>query len=139
MLFLGEWGSATYDETDSEVMEQQRYARAYMRTATIVDSLGLGTVKAWFLGSRWKGTNHIGRFTWSIFSDSVAVGQTERKYITDVIARPFPSFIAGKLHHCNYDFARRVLTLNFNQSRNHGRSEERSVGKKIVRTVKNRW
>src|SRR3546814_12177238 len=48
-LFLGEWGSATYDETDSEVMEQQRYARAYMRTATIDTSLWLGTVKAWFL------------------------------------------------------------------------------------------
>lgn len=112
-MFLGEWGSATYDHTDIDILEQQRYERAYIKTAEIADSLGLGTIKAWFLGSRWKGTNQIGKFTWAIFQDSVAVGTAERKYITDIIARPYPSFIAGTLHSFNYDFALRRLYLSY--------------------------
>src|SRR5690606_10098919 len=54
-LFLGEWGSSTYDKTDVDLVEQQRYVRAYTQTAQLADSLGIGMVKAWFLGSRWKG------------------------------------------------------------------------------------
>lgn len=122
-LFLGEWGSATYDQTDTDLLEQQRYALAYMRTAAVADSLGLGMIKAWFLGSRWKGTNHMGKFTWAIFSDSAAVGSAERKYITDVIARPFPSFIAGKLHWFNYDFAQRQLKVEYQYNSKNGVSE----------------
>ncbi|MBC9795743.1 cellulase family glycosylhydrolase [Sinomicrobium sp. FJxs] len=122
-LFLGEWGSATYDETDRDISEQQRYENAYMETARITDSLGMGMIKAWFLGSRWKGTNHMGKFTWAVFQDSVAVGTAERKYITDIIARPFPSKIAGRLTHFKYRFAKRHLKINFSYEKAKGDTE----------------
>lgn len=112
-ILLGEWGSATYDETDFSITEQQRYQRAYIRTAELADSLKIGMIKAWFMGSRWKGRNHIGNFTWSIFKDSTDIGITERKYITDIIARPYPSKIAGKIHYYEYDFSSREFHLGY--------------------------
>ncbi|MCK0148227.1 cellulase family glycosylhydrolase [Arenibacter sp. F26102] len=122
-LFLGEWGSATYDQTDIDLLEQQRYARAYIKTAKIADSLGVGMIKAWFLGSRWKGTNPIGKFTWAIFKDKEVVGTAERRYITDIIARPYPSIIAGKLYDFDYNYAQRELKFNFRYNSNKGASE----------------
>jgi hypothetical protein len=122
-LFLGEWGSATYNQTDNSILEQQRYARAYIKTAKIADSLGVGMIKAWFLGSRWKGTNPIGKFTWAIFKDKEIIGTAERRYITDIIARPFPSIIAGKLYRYNYDYAQRELRFDFQYDREKGVSE----------------
>lgn len=122
-LFLGEWGSATYDITDRDISEQQRYGNAYRETARITDSLGMASIKAWFLGSRWKGSNPMGKFTWAIFQDSVAVGTAERKYITDIIARPFPSKIAGRLKHFNYGFAKRHLEVNFSYEKEMGDTE----------------
>ncbi|RAV27809.1 hypothetical protein DN748_16905 [Sinomicrobium soli] len=122
-LFLGEWGSATYDLTDRDISEQQKYGDAYRETARITDSLGMATIKAWFLGSRWKGSNPVGKFTWAIFQDSVAVGTAERKYITDIIARPFPSKVAGRLKHFNYGFAGRHLKVKFSYEKEKGNTE----------------
>lgn len=122
-LYLGEWGSATYDKTDLNLEEQHRYIKAYTQTASIADSLGLGMIKAWFLGSRWKGKNQNGKFTWAIFKDSIAVGTAERKYIVDVIARPFPSAIAGSIQSFNYDFTRRKFDIGFTYHKEKGDSE----------------
>ena len=47
--------------------------------------------------------------TWAIFSDPSPAGRVERKYITDVIVRPRPLVVAGRLEHYRTDFA----TLTF--------------------------
>lgn len=122
-LFLGEWGSATYEETDKELAEQNKYRLAYARAAEIGDSLGIGMIKAWFLGSRWKGKNHLGMFTWAIFKDSIPVGTVERKYITDIIARPYPSLVAGKIEFFGFNHATREFTLGFKDCTSKGQTE----------------
>lgn len=110
-MILGEWGSATYEETDASVIEQHKYQLAYIRTAEIADSLGLGMIKAWFLGSRWKGRNHHGMFTWAIFKDSIGVGTTERKYIVDILARPYPMAIAGTIKNYRFNHSTREFEM----------------------------
>ena len=111
-IFLGEWGPATYDSTDSYISKQHNYIDFYIATANIFDSLQLGTIKAWFTGTRFKGKSAQGPYTWSIFKDDQGVGTIERKYIVDIIARPYPQCIAGDITDFAFDFPTRTLNVN---------------------------
>ena len=110
-VFFGEWGPATFDLVDSNLNQQRRYQDAYMETAHVFDSMGLGTIKAWFTGTRFVGSSAKGPFTWSIFKDNQGVGTIERKYITDILARPYPQCIAGDIMEFSFDFTTRTLTV----------------------------
>ncbi len=118
LMFVGEWGFPTFDSTDSSVAQQANYRDFYIHIADVFDSLGVGTIKAWFTGNRSK--QHFlsgGPSTWAIFSDEKGVGTVERKYITDIIARPYPQAIAGDIQSFKFDHATRTLDL-FVQSDN---------------------
>lgn len=109
-ILVGEWGFPTYISTDASVEEQLEYQRFYIRTAELFDETGMGTIKAWFLGSpRYGNFLPGGPSTWAIFQDAQTRGTVERKYITDIIARPYPKFVAGDLESFRYDFAKREL------------------------------
>ncbi|MFY0606439.1 MAG: hypothetical protein JXR10_06985 [Cyclobacteriaceae bacterium] len=96
----------------------------YIHTANIFDSLGVGTIKAWFSGNRaMQDFLPGGPSTWAIFSDSVGIGNVERKYITDIIARPYPQTIAGDIEQFKYDFATRVLSINIVSNNSLGSSQ----------------
>ncbi len=115
-ILIGEWGFPTFATTDTLIqgnLGQLKYRELYIRTAEVFDRMGVGSIKAWFLGNR--SMQHFlpgGPSTWSIFSDSTDVGTVERKYITDVIARPFPQAIAGDIQSFLFDHAKRTLSLN---------------------------
>jgi hypothetical protein len=117
-LMMGEWGRQTYEIHDVSLAEQLKYQLLYADLANLFDSRHMGAIKPWFTGTR-----RPGKYTWSIFSDSAAVGSVERKYIVDVIARPFPLFMAGNVIDFDYDFAARVLTVDFTPDRDTGPSE----------------
>jgi endoglycosylceramidase len=122
-MFVGEWGFPTFDKTDASVVEQQKYARLYIDTAAAFDRLGVGIIKAWFSGNRTK--QHFlgdGPSTWAIFSDESATGSVERKYITDIISRPYPQVIAGDLHSFAFDFATRSLAVALKTDNHRGAS-----------------
>ena len=100
-ILVGEWGFPTFATTDTLVegkLGQLKYRELYIRTAEVFDKMGVGSIKAWFLGNRTM-QNFLagGPSTWSIFSDKTDAGTVERKYITDVISRPFPQTIAGDI------------------------------------------
>ena len=121
-MFFGEWGPATSDHADSSLAEQFRYRDFYIETANIFDSLGVGTVKAWFTGTRFTGKSPNGPFTWSIFKDNQGVGTIERKYITDIIARPYPQSIAGDIMEFSVDFPTRSLNMAIRSDNSKGAS-----------------
>ncbi|GAA5505715.1 glycoside hydrolase family 5 protein [Novipirellula caenicola] len=112
-LLLGEWGPATDIAADTDETLQSRYRNVYQVTASELDRHGIGAIKAWFCGSRVELRSKVRRdpFTWAIFSDKTPVGIVERKFVTDVLARPRPLTIAGDLEDCRYDFATRVLGI----------------------------
>lgn len=122
-IFLGEWGPATYDPVDSSLMQQYDYQDAYMATAHVFDSLGVGTIKAWFTGTRFTGNSNRGPFTWSIFKDKQGVGTIERKYITDIIARPYPQCIAGDILEFSFDLPNRSLVMDVHTENTQGASK----------------
>jgi len=106
-LFLGEWGSPTRATTDGDPAEQARYTKVYQATVNALDARGIGGIKAWFCGARKPipvrgSTNWM---TWAIFSDRSPAGRIERDYITDVIVRPRPLAVAGRLENYGTDFA----------------------------------
>lgn len=112
LMFVGEWGFPTFDSTDSSVAQQTTYKDFYIHIANVFDSLGVGTIKAWFTGNRSK--QHFlsgGPSTWALFSDAKGVGTVERKYIADIIARPYPQSIAGDIQSFKFDHATRTLDL----------------------------
>jgi hypothetical protein len=125
-IFIGEWGFPTFDKTDSTMtgeLGQLNYMDFYIRTAELFDSLGFNTIKAWFSGNPSK--QHFlggGPSTWAIFEDKHAVGTTERKYITDIIARPYPQTISGDIQSFKYDFATRSLDVYLKSDNSKGAS-----------------
>lgn len=125
-VFIGEWGFPTFAVTDSTMngrLGQLNYMDFYIRTAELFDSLGFNTIKAWFSGNpRMQNFLPGGRSTWAIFTDRHAVGTAERKYITDIIARPYPQVIAGDIDWFKYDFATRSLDLHLKTDNSKGSS-----------------
>ena len=126
-ILIGEWGFPTFATTDTLIegkLGQLKYRELYIRTAEVFDRMGVGAIKAWFLGNRTM--QHFlagGPSTWSIFSDSTDVGTVERKYITDVISRPFPQAIAGDIQSFLFDHATRTLELKIKTDNNKGASK----------------
>lgn len=122
-ILVGEWGFPTFVTTDNSVKEQLNYIEFYVRTAEIFDEMGIGAIKAWFLGNRtYQNFLPGGESTWAIFSDKQAIGTVERKYITDIIARPYPQLIAGDIKNFMFHFATRTLELNIKTDNNKGAS-----------------
>lgn len=126
-IFIGEWGFPTFATTDSTMngrLGQLNYMDFYVRTAELFDSLGVNSIKAWFSGNpRMQNFLSGGRSTWAIFADKNAVGTVERKYITDIIARPYPQAIAGDIQSFKYDFATRSLDIYMKSDNSKGASQ----------------
>ena len=126
-ILIGEWGFPTFAKTDTLIsgkLGQLKYRELYIRTAEVFDRMGVGSIKAWFLGNRTM--QHFlpgGPSTWSIFSDSTDAGTVERKYITDVIARPFPQTIAGDIHSFLFNHATRTLDIKIKSDNSKGASK----------------
>lgn len=126
-ILIGEWGFPTFAVTDTTLVGnwgQLKYREMYIRTAEVFDQMGVGAIKAWFLGNRTM-QNFLkpGPSTWSIFSDKTDAGTVERKYITDVISRPFPQAIAGDIQSFLFNFAKRELNLNIISDNSKGASQ----------------
>ncbi len=126
-ILIGEWGFPTFAKTDSLIegqLGQLKYRELYIRTAEVFDRMGVGSIKAWFLGNRSM-QNFLpgGPSTWSIFSDKTDAGTVERKYITDVISRPFPQVIAGDIQSFLFNHATRTLELNIKTDNSKGASK----------------
>ncbi|MGB5418370.1 cellulase family glycosylhydrolase [Algibacter sp.] len=125
-ILIGEWGFPTFAKTDTIIsgkLGQLEYRELYIKTAEVFDRMGVGSIKAWFLGNRTM-QNFLsgGPSTWSIFSDKTDAGTVERKYITDVISRPFPQTIAGDIQSFMFNFATRTLNLNIISDNSKGAS-----------------
>jgi len=125
-ILIGEWGFPTFATTDTLIggkLGQLKYRELYIKTAEVFDEMGVGSIKAWFLGNRTM-QNFLpgGPSTWSIFSDKTDAGTVERKYITDVISRPFPQAIAGTIESFLFNFATRTLNLNIRSDNSKGAS-----------------
>lgn len=125
-VFIGEWGFPTIESTDTTMKGdwgQLEYQRFYVHTAEAFDRMGIGAIKAWFLGTRrMQDFLTPGRSTWAIFSDPQEVGTVERKYITDIIARPFPMSIAGDIDSFFFDHATRSLDVHLHSDNSKGAS-----------------
>ena len=122
-ILIGEWGFPTLQTTDTSVEEQLEYQRFYIRTAELFDETGMGTIKAWFLGTpRFQNFLPGGPSTWAIFQDSQSRGTVERRYITDIIARPYPRIVAGDIQRFGFDFATRELSMTITPNNSAGAS-----------------
>lgn len=112
-LMMGEWGRQTYTVCDTNLTEQMKYTRLYIDVASIFDKAGMGLIKAWFAGTRSYNSKN-GGLTWSVFSDNTSTGTTERKYIMDVICRPYPLFMAGcQAENYGFYFTDRTFNMTF--------------------------
>ncbi len=124
-LLLGEWGSPTLATTDGNPAEEARFTKVYEFTVNAMDHRDIPGIKAWFSSKpppiapqdskKWQ--------TWAIFSDDSPVGQVERKYITDVIVRPRPLVVSGRVEHFSTDFATRTFEMTLKTDPTLGATE----------------
>ncbi len=122
-MFVGEWGYPTLKSTDGDLAKQFDYIQVYEATVREFDRLGCGSIKAWFTGNpSMLKYIHDEEYTWSIFQDKRAVGSYERKYLMDIIARPYPQLVAGDIYSFDFDFATRQLSLTLKADNSKGAS-----------------
>lgn len=57
-----------------------------------------------------------------IFSDKQADGTVERKYIPDIVARPYPQYIASEIKNFMFHFATCTQNLNIKTDNSRGAS-----------------
>lgn len=111
-LMFGEWGHPVTAETDSVLSEQLRFTQWYAQITSIFDTAGVGLIKPWFTGTR-----QMRSITWSIFSDTSATGSVERKYLMDVICRPYPLVMAGcMVEEYGFTFTNRTFHMTFKKN-----------------------
>ncbi|MCL5270464.1 MAG: cellulase family glycosylhydrolase [bacterium] len=112
-LMIPEWGVPTVITADANLVQQANYAKIYQITANEIDKRGLGAIKAWFCGSRMplRNKNNRNAFTWAIFSDATPVGNVERKFIIDPLARTRPLAVAGRIERYGMNFATREFEM----------------------------
>jgi hypothetical protein len=124
-LLLGEWGPSVALTVDSDPAKQAIYTKAYQATAGALDRRGIGGIKAWFCGSRSPLENKKSKtkYTWAIFSDTKPVGQVERKYLVDPLARPRPLVVAGRLENYGFNFGTKTLDVSLKPDAKLGGTE----------------
>ncbi len=84
----------------------------------------MNNIKVWLPGTpRMQDFLPDARSTWAISNDKDAVGTVERKYITDIIARPYPQCIAVDIQSFKYDFATRSLDIFLKSDNSKGASQ----------------
>lgn len=114
-LLYGEWGHPVKPAADAMLSEQCRFTRWYADIASAFDSAGAGLIKPWFTGTRELHGRH--QITWSVFSDGSATGRVERKYLMDVICRPYPLTMAGgQVEAYGFDLAQRTFSMTFTKN-----------------------
>jgi hypothetical protein len=121
-ILIGEYGPPTFPATDTALEAQSIYTLNFMRTVNLFDRHVVGTLKAWWCGSRsfeQKSTNR----TWAMFTGSDPSMGPERKYVVDVMCRPRPLAVAGRVESFAYDFATRRFRMEFTPGRATSSSE----------------
>jgi hypothetical protein len=114
-LLFGEWGHPVTVKADTLLTEQHRFTQWYADIVSVFDKEGVGLIKPWFTGTRKLLDQN--RITWSMFSDTAATGRVERKYLVDVICRPYPHTMAGcKVDKYGFDLARRSFSMTFTKN-----------------------
>jgi hypothetical protein len=121
-IMIGEWGRHFAKSTDCNLTEQLDLLKLYIHTNKELDARMLGTIKAWFCGTRqWYGKER--NYSWAIFKDAKQVGLVERKFIIDGTARPRPLAIAGQIKNFSYDYTTRKFQMAFVPAENVSPSE----------------
>lgn len=111
-LIVPEYGAPTFSVTDNDIETQLLYKLSFMESAEFYDRYCVGLVKAWWCGSNAFYEKTADR-TWAMFEGRSHSKGPERKYVVDMICRPRPLVVNGVVNSFNYNFARRVFSMDF--------------------------
>ena len=112
-MFIGEYGNPAIIPNEGSIEKQVLHAKGEMGAAAEIDKRALGAIRPWFSGSQSVLRILGPPTTWGLFYGNTAASGPERKYIVDVVARPMPLAIAGRIETFGFDFATRVFTMRF--------------------------
>lgn len=121
-IVMGEYGPPTFPATDTDPETQHIYQLNFMRTVNLFDRHAVGTLKAWWCGSRAFESKAMNR-TWAMFTGSDPAMGPERKYVVDVMCRPRPLAVAGVVDTFAFDFATRRFRMEFTPGKSPAPSE----------------
>ncbi|MCF7817922.1 MAG: cellulase family glycosylhydrolase [Kiritimatiellales bacterium] len=121
-LMVPEYGAPTWQDTDNDIEAQLVYVLNFTKTVELYDRYCIGIVKAWWSSDRDTNAGPKSR-TWALFKGNGLTEGAERKYLTDLIARPRPLRIAGVVQGFNYNFATRNFAMAFTSKNGSAPSE----------------
>jgi endoglycosylceramidase len=122
-LVVGEYGNPWEPAHDGDRGFEQRFQQIEEATAALFDRAQVSSSRPWFLneldgmkaGDRW--------FTWGVVVGKNDLNGGLRRFITDVVARPYPRRIAGDLDEFSFDFNSHVFNLRYHPNKAAGLSE----------------
>lgn len=109
-LLIGEYGVPWNAANDSIAIKKAQYVVTETAALTLFDSLKIGFSRPWFSDDKAKVTNDI---NWALISDTSGLAGPERKFIFDIISRPYPQKTAGTLLSTKYYDASKKATIKY--------------------------
>ncbi|MCL5745984.1 MAG: cellulase family glycosylhydrolase [Acidobacteria bacterium] len=123
VLCIAEFGNPPLKINDDDPEKQALHARGERAVAEEFDRRAIGSIRPWFCGTRRYFGAPPTELTWALFKGESAASGPERKYIMDVLARPMPLVIAGKIETFRFDFGSREFMMRFVPDPAKGASE----------------
>jgi endoglycosylceramidase len=122
-LFIGEFGMPWDSANDGDVTKEEAYRGLETAAVDLFDSYGVGFSRPWFSDDR-AGTVAFGLpMNWAVIKGTNGLSGEERRFITDVIARPYPQRVAGDVHGFGYHQELRWFRMDYTPASNMGTTE----------------
>ncbi|MGQ0828853.1 MAG: cellulase family glycosylhydrolase [Bacteroidota bacterium] len=99
-LLIGEFGVPWDTTFDGDLIKENEYMKTEIAALSYFDSLKIGFSRPWFSDDNAQVLPGV---NWALIKGSNGLGGPERKFILDVISRPYPQYTAGNLISTKHD------------------------------------
>jgi hypothetical protein len=124
-LLIGEYGMPWFAENDGDAALEGQFAAQEKLARDLMDASGIGFTRPWYADDRaayfWAEQGIL--LNWALFRGESGLGGPERRFITDVVVRPYPQAVAGTAGGFSYDQATRRLVLTYTPAAARGRTD----------------